>query len=72
MHRAILHGKVPVAVKLLIAGNEAPPPSVVDAMIEELQIMCRVPDHPNIVKCYGGSQTPPNIFLVEVSGAPGG
>jgi hypothetical protein len=43
VHRAILRGHIPVAVKLLT--NSSPDDSVASSLVEELQIMSRVPDH---------------------------
>ena len=39
--------------------------------MEELAIMSKVPEHPNVVQCYGGSIHLPNLFIVEVSRGSG-
>lgn len=44
VHRAILRGRIPVAVKLLTGAGGADG-SITASLIEELQIMSRVPDH---------------------------
>ncbi len=64
VHRAILKGRLPVAVKMVPCPANAPP-RMADSLLEEIKIMSRI-SHPNCVKCYGGCQKPPNIFIVEV------
>ncbi|KAI8462275.1 MAG: hypothetical protein J3K34DRAFT_527865 [Monoraphidium minutum] len=64
VHRAILRGRIPVAVKLLSSAGASDGGTAAN-LVEELQIMSRVPDHRNIVKCYGGSEAPPELFIVE-------
>lgn len=68
VHRAILRGSTPVAVKLLsscallpdgrLSGHAA-------ALLDEMRIMSRVPVHPNVVACFGGCSRLPELFIVE-------
>jgi hypothetical protein len=75
VHRAILRGATPVAVKLLcspaLLPDGAPSPHAA-ALLDELRIMSRVPVHPNIVTCFGGCDQPPELFIVEVRAPQGG
>jgi hypothetical protein len=49
VHRALLRGALPVAVKLLANSGVPVTPSMVASLVEEMHIMSRV-SHPNIVK----------------------
>ena len=41
--------------------------NVIRDFTEEMNIMARI-KHKNIVRCFGGSMSPPKIFIVEVGG----
>ncbi|KAI8473495.1 MAG: kinase-like domain-containing protein [Monoraphidium minutum] len=68
VHRAVLHAATPVAVKLLTGFAQLPDGQLTSSaasLLDELRIMARVPSHPNVVTCFGGSITPPELFIVE-------
>ncbi|GBF91918.1 V-type proton ATPase subunit B-like [Raphidocelis subcapitata] len=68
VHRAILRGGTPVAVKLLCGPALGPDGALsphAAALLGELRIMARVPAHPNVVTCHGGCDRPPELFIVE-------
>lgn len=75
VHRALLRGATPVAVKLLSGPARGPcggPTPNAASLMSELSIMARAPAHPNVVTCYGGCDRPPELFIVEVCVQAGG
>lgn len=64
VHRALLRGRHPVAVKMLTDPDlRAADPDTLRSFREELMIMAKL-DHPHILRCYGGNLEVVNPFIV--------
>lgn len=57
VYKAAYEG-TPVAVKVIKSGQCKP-------TADELQVLARIGNHKNVVRCFGGCMTPPHIFVVE-------